>query len=229
VPSSIKSDKTPRNKPIVIDAINGYTKWAALYTADAHNGFMEIEEQAMQQLIPNVTGKVCLDLACGSGRYLRRLQQQASLAIGCDITAAMLQHARDYKLNNLVQCGFFPLPFSDNSFDLITCGLAVGHCDDLAMLLSEAARVLCKKGSIVYSDFHPFASLSGGHRIFTGTDGIKYYLEHYTHLYSDHFNACKASGLEIHEIIEPLGGPQHQHGLKENPVVIAIRAEKNTL
>ena len=118
--SSIKSNKTPQKKPIVIDAINGYAKWAALYTADAHNDFMAIEEQAMQQLIPKVKGKVCLDLACGSGRYLRRLQQHASLAIGSDNTAAMLQHARSYKLDNLVQCGFSPLPFSDNRFDLIT-------------------------------------------------------------------------------------------------------------
>ena len=189
---------------------------------------MVVEELAMQELLPIVKDKACLDLACGSGRYLRHLQQHASVAIGCDISSAMLQHARSYKLNNLVQCSFFPLPFANDSIDLITCGLAVGHCQDLAMLLTESARVLCKNGSIVYSDFHPFASLSGEHRVFTGTDGFKYRLEHYTHLYSDHFSACQASGLVIEAIIEPLGGLHAPSGWEKKPVVLAVRARKIT-
>jgi len=222
----MKYNKPPQKKPIAIDAISGYAKWAAQYKADAHNGFMVVEEQVMQQLIPDVKGKVCLDLACGSGRYLRHLHQYSNLAIGCDISSAMLQHARSYKLNNLVQCGFFPLPFADNSFDLITCGLAVGHCQNLTLLISEAARILCNNGSIGYCDFHPFASLSGKHRDFTGTDGIKYRLEHYTHLYSEHFSACQASDLVIEEIIEPLGGLHAPSGWEKKPVVLAVRAKK---
>ena len=109
-------------KTIPVDVLTGYAHWAKSYPPQAHNPLMRLEEQAMLNLLPdNLTGKSCLDLACGTGRYLMCLQtRRAGLAVGVDYSADMLgqsinntQRALSYQLtiNNLrlVRAPFFPL------------------------------------------------------------------------------------------------------------------------
>lgn len=211
--------RTPK-PPTPVNVHDGYALWAADYAAKAHNPLMALEETAVHTLLPSIQNKQCLDLACGSGRYLHWLQQNgAALALGTDLSWAMLQAA---VAGPLLQCPFYPLPFADNSFDLIICGLAVGHSPDLARPLQAAARVLRPGGSLVYSDFHPFAALSGWERTFTAADGTTYALEHYTHLYQDHVQACASAGLHIEAVQEPMIDNQI-------PVVLALRARKTNL
>ena len=142
---------------------------------------MQIEQQAMLSLLPtNLSGQTCLDLACGSGRYIQLLQQrQAGQVIGLDYSPNMLARAMNYQLTiincqlsiqnrkskienpKLLCAPFFPLPFAANTFDFITCGLAVGHEKTLTRTLAEAARVLRPGGLILYSDVHPLSALLG--------------------------------------------------------------------
>jgi malonyl-CoA O-methyltransferase len=53
---------------------------------------MELEEQAMLSLLAeDLSGKICLDLACGSGRYMGLLlARQAKQVFGTDYSADML-------------------------------------------------------------------------------------------------------------------------------------------
>jgi malonyl-CoA O-methyltransferase len=217
-------DKTKR-VPIPIDVQQGYALWAKSYAAEAHNPLMQIEEAALKSLVPEVSGKVCLDLACGSGRYLKWMRQnKARLALGCDASIEMLRMA---DVDGLVQSAFFPLPFADQAFDLIICGLAVGHSPDLMKVIAEASRVLRPSGTLIYSDFHPFASTLGWRRTFNASDGAQYALEHYTHFYQDHVAACNSAGLTIQAIKEPLAG---EHGPAEYahvPVVLVVKATKD--
>src|SRR5262245_23588833 len=76
--------------PIPVDVLTGYARWAEHYPARVHNRLMEIEEQAMLSLLPDPAGKDCLDLACGSGRYMIHLQErQARQVCGLDYSAEM--------------------------------------------------------------------------------------------------------------------------------------------
>ena len=222
-----------RKKDLVtLDVINGYAHWAKNYPATTHNPLMEAEQQAMLSLLPkNLGGKVCLDLACGSGRYIRILQERgARRVIGLDYSPDMLAQANNPESNiqqpKLVRAPFVTLPFASEMFEFIICGLAVGHEKDLYQLLTEAARVLHPGGMLLYSDFHPFGTLLGWQRTFTADNGAVYSLEHHLHLYSHHQQSCRAAGLTIDAVLEPFGGPNVPPNAQNIPVVLVIRALK---
>jgi malonyl-CoA O-methyltransferase len=181
--------------------------------------------------------KVCLDLACGSGRYIKALQaHQVEQLFGLDYSPEMLVQAsnpksqipkgHDVQNPKLTRGAFLALPFAAAAFDLIICGLAVGHEKNLAGALAEISRVLRPGGMVVYSDFHPFGTLSGWQRSFTTAKGETYNLEHYLHLYSHHLSACQFAGLTITAVLEPSAGRHAPPGYQKFPVVLVIRAEK---
>lgn len=226
-----------QRQTIPVDVLTGYAHWAKNYPAQAHNPLMAVEEQAMISLLPtDLSNKICLDLACGSGRYIKLLQNKVKRVFGADYSPDMLiqannpksrpGHASEIQNPKLVRCPFLILPFAASSFDLITCGLAVGHEKNLNRTLAEISRVLRPGGVVIYSDFHPFGTLSGWQRSFTTANGDTFNLEHYLHLYSDHLRACQAAGLTINAVLEPVAGEHAPAGFQKMPVVLVIRAEK---
>jgi malonyl-CoA O-methyltransferase len=211
-----------------IDIQEGYKLWADNYPPMAHNPLMVLDEEAMLTLLPVVVGKKCLDLACGSGRYGRILQEQgASQVVGTDGTFAMLAEAKRHLPDfGVAHAPFFPLPFGDGVFDVITCGLSVGHELNLRAILGEATRVLKRGGVLLYSDFHPFLALQGFQRTFTGANGQVFALTHFVHLYGDHVQACAEVGLNITGVAEPIYQKDGAVAVKKMPAVLVIRAEK---
>jgi malonyl-CoA O-methyltransferase len=218
----------PTGQPRTVDVLTGYAHWAADYPAEAHNRLMQLEEAAMLSLLPDVAGCFCLDLACGSGRYLRLLRErQAGVVLGLDYSAHMLAQAqRVGRRGCLARTPFWPLPLADGAVELITCGLGVGHEPDLGRTLSEAGRVLRPGGTLLYSDFHPFAALAGRQRTFTARNGTVFILEHYVHLYGDHLAACQAAGLSLNAIVEPAALSHGAKGPAQAPLVLVLRANK---
>jgi len=199
-----------------------YARWAPNYPPRAFNKLMELEEGAFLELLPDVQGRAVLDLACGSGRYLKiLLERGASTALGLDASAPMLSRARTVS-PDLVQADLLSLSLRPDTFHLVACALAVGHVQDLRRAMLEIRRVLAPRGIVIYSDFHPLGSMLGWKRTFRGEDGREYVARHYTHLYSDHVAACAAAGLRIEEVREP----RINFGDKwrDYPVVLVIRA-----
>jgi len=187
--------------PEVLGVVDAYARWAATYPPEAHNELMRLEQQMLLGLLPDVSGKNVLDLACGSGRYLKKLLDRgAKVALGLDVSPEMLRRAKEVT-TNLVRGDLLHLPFQPHTFEVITCGMAVGHVQDLSSALAEMSRVLIPGGLVVYSDFHPFAHLSGGKRSFRA-NGREYAVEHYAHLYSAHHAACRAANLDIEDVRE---------------------------
>lgn len=186
----------------------------------------------MLSLMPDdLSRQVCLDLACGSGRYIQLLQaREAKRVFGMDYSPDMLVQISNpkSKIKNpkLARSAFLALPFATATFDLITCGLAVGHEKNLDRTLAEIARVLRVGGAVIYSDFHPFATLSGWQRSFKTGNGDTVTLEHYLHLYGDHQRACQAAGLTIAAVLEPVAGEHAPPGSQQVPVVLVIQAIK---
>ncbi len=56
------------------------------------------------------------------------------------------------------------LPFSDNTFDLVTSMAAFEHFLDVPSVVTEISRVL-RRGGLVWVGVHLFTSLSGGHNL----------------------------------------------------------------
>src|SRR5437764_64541 len=73
-------------------SLEAYALWAPCYPPYAHNGLMEIEQAAMLRLMPTLTDRVVLDLACGTGRYGRiATQAGAAQVVGVDNSVPMLE------------------------------------------------------------------------------------------------------------------------------------------
>ena len=211
-----------------VDSRAGYSLWAGEYPPYAHNPLMEAEEEAMLSLLPPPAGKACLDLACGTGRYMRIVRERgARSAVGVDLSFDMLVHGRRHLPGlPVAQSPFLPLPFRDASFDVITCALAVAYERALRDLLREASRVLKPGGALVYSDRHPFRTLSGTPRHSLPGPGGGIEIEHHLHRFEDHVEACREAGLTIDRVREPEIRPADPTRPPSGPGILAIAAFK---
>jgi malonyl-CoA O-methyltransferase len=207
-----------------LDAAEAYARWAPNYPSYPHNQFMELEQSAVVQLLPDLKGRSALDVACGSGRYLDLMRQrEAALVVGLDASMPMLACARELT-PNLVQADLRHMGLRTGRFQVITCALALGHVENLCGALLEISRVLAPNGTVIYSDFHPMGAQLDWKRTFRGQDGREYSIRHHSHSISDHVAACAAAGLTIGEVREPT--IDFEHKWRGCPAVLVIRATK---
>ena len=208
-----------------------YDRWAESYPPVPHNPLMRAEQEAMRRLWPAMIGRRVLDLACGSGRYARLLAEEGATVLALDRSWQMLRQVRDA---TAVRGSMLALPFGSGSFEVVVCGLAVGHAPDLEAWMREVARVLAPGGMLVYSDFHPRAAAAGHVRRFRDSQGGLHSVPHHLHDVEAHRRAAAAAGLTIEAMDEvrvgidlreafpgSAGFYRRWHGL---PVVLAIRA-----
>ncbi len=103
-------------------------------------------------------GSRALDVACGPGIVVEALARAAGEVVGCDITPAMVEKARQRcAAAGLANVRFMPgraedLPFDDASFDVVVSRSAVHHFVDPVAALREMARVVKPGGRVVTVD-----------------------------------------------------------------------------
>ena len=217
--------KPPRGAP-VLTSLDAYARWADAYPAQAHNALMRAEDAAMRSLLPNLRGRVVLDLACGTGRWgLVAEQLGAARVIGLDNSPPMLARCA---LRERAAASMEALPLPPDSVDVILCGLAVGHLPLIDAPLAQMAAVLRPGGVAQVSDFHPYLALTGAQRTFTDANGRTYAIEHTVHLVSDWLRAADASGLRLTGLAEPglLEEDATVHNRRDVPVVLVLRFER---
>ncbi len=87
-----------------------------------------------------------LDLCCGSAPLADRLPDDW---VGCDRSPGELARARARAAHGLVTGDAAALPFRANRFDAIACSMALMIATPLESVVSEAARVLHRGGTLV--------------------------------------------------------------------------------
>jgi len=87
-----------------------------------------------------------LDVGCGRGFFLRRLQEhfEGIRLTGCDFS----ERKQDVGRAAYVSCDAEALPFADRSFDVVTCFHTLEHTRRLDVAIAELRRV-CRKQLIV--------------------------------------------------------------------------------
>jgi ubiquinone/menaquinone biosynthesis C-methylase UbiE len=214
--------------------LEAYDRWAPTYPPEAHNPLMRAEQKAMLARWPDVTGRLTLDLACGTGRYATLLAQSGARAVvAADFSAAML---RQVSVGTPVRADMAQLPFVDDAFDVVICGLALGHASDLLAWMGEIGRVLKEGGVLLYSDFHPEAALAGLTRSFKDERNRTFTLPHCRHGLSEQRAAIAAADLTIEAIDELRVGFECQEAFPGSeafyrqwyglPLVLVVRARK---
>jgi ubiquinone/menaquinone biosynthesis C-methylase UbiE len=119
------------------------------------------DEKAMAGLArlaaPEKTDRV-LDVACGPGVLTRVLARQSLQAVGCDVTDALLDIAKQGAAAAGVPNVSFSrgsamaLPFETDSFDLACCRAAFHHFETPAAVLAEMVRVVRPGGRLMIAD-----------------------------------------------------------------------------
>lgn len=102
-------------------------------------------KQALKQLRLRPESLI-LDLACGTGDFIKLAKTQGYRCIGTDFSMGMLQHSK--LSSNLVCSDGLNLAFADNCFDGATCGFALRNFRELPTVFAELNRVLKPGGRI---------------------------------------------------------------------------------
>lgn len=213
----------PRPVP-VLTSFEAYELWADAYPARAHNALMRAEEAAVRSLLPDLTGRTVLDLACGTGRWgLIAQELGAARVIGLDDSPAMLARCT---LRERGLASMEAVPLRPDLVDVLICGLAAGHLPFIHDPILAMGRLIRPGGVAIFSDLHPYQALSGAQRTFTDADQKTWAVEHTIHLVSDWMRAGESAGWRMTGIREPGLLEDDTQGKREVPVVLVIRFER---
>jgi malonyl-CoA O-methyltransferase len=151
------------NDVAFVSVQEGYARWAESYDSTP-NPLLALEERYLTPLLPDLSGKRALDLACGTGRWLvRLLSGGASAGVGVDSSEAMLKVAggKPAISGRLALADCQELPFRAASFDIALCSFAINHIRDLNSLAHDLARVMKCNARFFLCEQHPEAYLRG--------------------------------------------------------------------
>ena len=115
-------------------------------------------------VLGDVSGKDVLEFGCGAARWSIALAKRGARAVGLDVSASQLEHAR----RNMRDAGVdFPLlhasaeavPLTDASFDIVFCDHgAMTYCDP-RRTVPEAGRILRQGGLLAFSAATPILNV----------------------------------------------------------------------
>lgn len=101
-------------------------------------------------------GRDVLEVGCGTGLLLRRIEQFARSARGVDLSPGMLAQARARGLDALVASAT-DLPFPDETFDVACSFKVLAHVPEIHRALDEMARVLRPGGHLLAEFYNPYS------------------------------------------------------------------------
>jgi ubiquinone/menaquinone biosynthesis C-methylase UbiE len=118
-----------------------------------HDLLDHLESDFVQKFAQN---RRVLEVGCGTGLILERIQRFASHAEGVDLSPGMLSHASARGLR-VREASANALPYPDGSFD-VTCSFKVlPHVPDLEGALREMARVTAPGGYVLAEFYNPWS------------------------------------------------------------------------
>ncbi len=109
-----------------------------------------------QAAIGNWDHKTVIDIGCGPGNLYAAVGGAPRSILGIDISHGALLHARQIGYTPLL-ADAHDLPLRDGCADIVTLNAVLHHCDSMATVLAEAAR-LVKPGGILITDEDPIAN-----------------------------------------------------------------------
>lgn len=144
------TELAPRYEKVVDNELTRFWGWS-------YAGFVD----RLIESTPIVDGDTILDLATGTSVIPRRLVEVVKKefqVVGLDITLRMLKRGKEKidqekeNINIHLACGdAMVIPFSNDSFSVVMCGLATHHMN-VPLMLSEIRRVLKNGGRISIAD-----------------------------------------------------------------------------
>lgn len=98
-------------------------------------------------------GGKCLDLGCGIGQFSKELMTYGYDVTSADISEIALNKVNEFNLNTIRLDMSEPLPFEDDTFDLVFANLSIHYFSDAdtIKLMKEIKRILKEDGLFIGS------------------------------------------------------------------------------
>ncbi|WP_152403867.1 class I SAM-dependent methyltransferase [Paenibacillus cellulositrophicus] len=205
--------------------------------------------------LPDLQGKSVLDLGCGFGWHCRYAREQhAAEVVGVDISAKMLESAReqtDDPAITYLQAPIEDIDFPDGHFDVVLSSLAFHYVQSFDAVCQKVHSCLKQGGTFVFSVEHPIFTSRPEQEWILDDQGSPLYwpVDHYqdegvrsTAFLTDHvikyhrtlstyINDLIRTGFAITAVREPLPDPKlmHHPGMKDEtrrPMFLILSAEK---
>lgn len=141
-----------------------YDRMGAAYDALSEDFHQEVAYPALLTLLERGLGSLqnrsILDVGCGSGRLVRRLQQKGANACGIDLSEGMASRGRNLGLP-IATGSMLELPYKDDSFDAVVSYHSFNYVpfESQRHAIEEQCRVLKIGGTLLLSLFHTTASV----------------------------------------------------------------------
>ncbi|MDI6852088.1 MAG: class I SAM-dependent methyltransferase [Deltaproteobacteria bacterium] len=106
-----------------------------------------VEKEALFDLLPEIAGRLVLDVGCGTGNISLALAHRGAQVVGLDASGPMLARARDKARRAelplaCIRGSAGKLPFAADSFDGVLSILALDFMADRDIAIQEMVRVL---------------------------------------------------------------------------------------
>jgi ubiquinone/menaquinone biosynthesis C-methylase UbiE len=144
-----------------IDFDNSYTRanaayfdnhvWASDYFRACHRD--DLFKDRWRRAIGSWNDMVVVDIGCGPGNLFATLGGKPKALIGVDVSQGALAMAKQVGYAPL-QADAHDLPLASEFADIVALNATLHHCDAMATVLSEAARVV-RPGGILICDHDP--------------------------------------------------------------------------
>ena len=134
-----------------------YDDFAGWYERERGQGYHQLIDDLEVDLVERYgRGAAVLEAGCGTGLLLDRVRGFAAEAWGFDLSAGMLQRARERGLH-VVQAGVTSVPFPDARFDLVYSFKVLAHVEAIGQAVAELARVTRPRGHMLLEFYNPLS------------------------------------------------------------------------
>jgi demethylmenaquinone methyltransferase/2-methoxy-6-polyprenyl-1,4-benzoquinol methylase len=147
--------KEPHAVAAMFDNVaEGYDRTNAVATMGLEK--LHWRPETFKEIAPRKGMKI-LDLAAGTGASSIKLREAGAEVVSCDFSVGMLRVGkRRYPELDLIAGDALELPFTDDTFDVVTISWALRNVNDVTVALREMLRVTRPGGRlVVLENSHP--------------------------------------------------------------------------
>ncbi|WYL96925.1 MAG: class I SAM-dependent methyltransferase [Gloeotrichia echinulata IR180] len=150
---SIPMSQIPDASPAIKANLNFYDNPQLTKAYFDHLHRDNIFKECWQAATGSWDDKIVVDIGCGPGNLYATLGGSPRLLIGVDISPTCLKMAQNIGYTPIL-ADAHNLPFIEGFADIVVMNAALHHCENMAMVLAEAAR-LVRPGGLLVTDHDP--------------------------------------------------------------------------
>lgn len=118
-------------------------------------------QPAVERLLQLHPGERVLEIACGNGRFARRMSELGARVLATDFSEAMIERARsyggdvEYRIADATDAEVLLSLGEVDSFDAVVSNMAIMDIESIEPMVVAATELLRPSGRFVFSTLHP--------------------------------------------------------------------------